>query len=121
MRGAVAAVEQLLAPGNVLALVTSGRAVLQGSGMAVGVPAARYAVTTAGAQAAGQGPDPGRPMRQHVSSVRLGLWIDGSGRPVVARTRVAGQSAVSGVVRLHAYNQSVKLQAPDPKLVARSR
>ncbi len=57
-------------------------------------------------------------MHQHVSSARLGLWIDGSGRPVVARTRVAPKSAVSGIVRLRAYNMSVKLQAPDPKLIA---
>jgi hypothetical protein len=31
---------------------------------------------------------------------------------------VAPKSAVSGVVRLHSYNKSVKLQAPDPKLIA---
>jgi hypothetical protein len=118
VRAAIAATEQLLAPGNVLALVKSGRTVLRGSGMAVGVPAARYAVTTAVRKLPAKAPIRGALVRQHVSSARLGLWIDGSGRPLVARTRVAPKSAVSGVVRLHSYNKSVKLQAPDPKLIA---
>jgi hypothetical protein len=121
VRAAVAATEQLLAPGNVLALVKAGRTVLRGSGMAVGVPAARYAVTTSVRTLPSKAPIRDALVRQHVSSARLGLWIDGSGRPLVARTRVAPKSAVSGVVRLHSYNAGVKLQAPDPKLIAHAR
>jgi hypothetical protein len=121
VRAAVAATEQLLAPGNVLALVTSGTTALRGSGMAMGVPAARYAVTTPVSKLPAKAPLRAILTRQHVSSARLGLWIDGSGRPVVARTRAATKSAVSGVVRLHAYNSRVKLQAPDPKLIANAR
>jgi hypothetical protein len=121
VQSALAATDPLVAPANIVALVTAGDVRIKGTGVTAHVPYARYAVTTQVSKLEKTAPIRVTLLAAHVRTVRLDVRVDGSGRPIVVRWQSQGGTGVpAGRAELQDYNRPVHLQAPKASQVSTS-